>query len=197
MFFVTSKKTESNEQRTLVFKQGSFAYVLKRNNKVRHIRLTICRDGSCTVTAPQKVQQEYIEAFLKEKEAWIMKKILYFQKNPRLVISDGSNEDFLRHKKSAHTLVVKRLEFFNQYYGFSWNKVTIKNVITRWGSCSKKGNLNFSYKLTLLPEYLSDYIVVHELCHLKEMNHGEHFWKLVEKTIPEYKQYRRELKNIV
>ena len=65
-----------------------------------------------------------------------------------------------------------------------------------WGSCSSKKNLNFSYRLYFLPEYLSDYIIIHELCHLKEMNHSKRFWDLVALVCPSYKDYRRELKNI-
>jgi len=75
--------------------------------------------------------------------------------------------------------------------------VKIRDQSSRWGSCSWKGNLNFSYKLVLLPEHLADYVVVHELCHLREMNHSPRFWALVSQTVPDYRAKRRELKKLL
>ena len=75
-----------------------------------------------------------------------------------------------------------------------FNKINIKNQKTRWGSCSKKGNLNFNYKIALLPQHLADYIIVHELCHLGEFNHSRSFWNLVAKVFPEYLGIRNELR---
>jgi predicted metal-dependent hydrolase len=88
----------------------------------------------------------------------------------------------------------QRIEYYNQYYGFKYNKINIKNQKTRWGSCSKKGNLNFNYKILFLSAETRDYIVVHELCHLKEFNHSKKFWNLVAETIPNYLQIRKNLK---
>ena len=85
---------------------------------------------------------------------------------------------------------------FNQIYGFQYNKINIRNQKTRWGSCSKKGNLNFNYKIALLPEKYADYIVVHELCHLKEFNHSRSFWNLVARTIPDFRERKKRIKNI-
>jgi len=86
------------------------------------------------------------------------------------------------------------LEYFNTFYNFKWGRVTIRNQKTRWGSCSKKGNLNFNYKIALLKPSQADYIIVHELCHLKEFNHGKNFWSLVAQTIPDYKEVRSSLR---
>ena len=91
-------------------------------------------------------------------------------------------------------LALKKIEAFNKIYQFKYNRVSIRNQKTRWGSCSKSGNLNFNYKIALLPEKLVDYIIVHELCHLKEFNHSEKFWALVSITIPDYTIVRTELK---
>ncbi len=82
------------------------------------------------------------------------------------------------------------------HYGFVYNRVAIKDARSRWGSCSQKKNLNFNYRLVFLPPHLVDYIIVHELCHLKEFNHGPNFWVLVAETMPTYKEYIQELKNI-
>ncbi|MCU0660293.1 MAG: M48 family metallopeptidase [Candidatus Pacebacteria bacterium] len=83
---------------------------------------------------------------------------------------------------------------FNKVYKFKFNKVSIKNQKTRWGSCSKRGNLNFNYKIALLPEKLAEYVVVHELCHLGQFNHSQKFWNLVAKTMPDYLDIKEELK---
>jgi predicted metal-dependent hydrolase len=103
-------------------------------------------------------------------------------------------KEYLARREEARTLVHEKLEFFNQHYGFKYNKVFIKNLRSRWGSCSRKGNLNFHYKILDLAPSLQDYLIVHELCHLKEFNHGEHFWALVEEVIPSYHERRRALR---
>ncbi len=102
---------------------------------------------------------------------------------------------YLKHKQQARIIVEDRLSYFNQFYGYKWNRITIRNQKTRWGSCSKKGNLNFNYKIALLPPQMADYIIVHELCHLGEFNHSANFWNLVTKTVPNYKIIRKALKN--
>jgi len=102
---------------------------------------------------------------------------------------------YLSNKQKAKEIAKDRLEYFNQFYGYKWNSIVIRNQKTRWGSCSKEGNLNFNYKIALLSAQLSDYIIVHELCHLGEFNHSRDFWILVEKTIPNYKTIRAKLKN--
>ncbi|MCF7865254.1 MAG: M48 family metallopeptidase [Candidatus Pacebacteria bacterium] len=95
--------------------------------------------------------------------------------------------------KTLH-IVTERLKYFNTFYNFTYKDVRVKKVSTRWGSCSRKGNLNFSHKLALLLPEEIDYVVVHELCHLAEFNHGPNFWKLVERTIPNYLQIRKGMK---
>jgi len=82
----------------------------------------------------------------------------------------------------------------NRFYGFKIGSVAIRNQKTRWGSCSGKGNLNFNYKVMFLPKEFADYIIVHEICHIKEMNHSIDFWNLVGISIPDYRRIRRELK---
>lgn len=99
-------------------------------------------------------------------------------------------------RAQARALVHARLEHFNQFYNFTYNKVFIKNQRTRWGSCSSNGNLNFNFKIITLAPELQDYLIVHELCHLKEFNHGKAFWDLVALQIPEYETLRKQLKGI-
>lgn len=100
------------------------------------------------------------------------------------------------HKEAARSLTLARLAHFNQHYGLHYNRVAIRNQRRCWGSCSSLKNLNFNYKILFLPPELQDYIIVHELCHLKEMNHGPNFWALVEETIPDYRARRAALRII-
>ncbi len=104
--------------------------------------------------------------------------------------------DYKRHKEDARAFVHAKIAQFNAHYGFQIRKVAIRDTKSRWGSCSKQGNLNFSYKLLLLSPHIADYIIVHELCHLKEFNHSAAFWALVAETIPNHKSIRAELKKI-
>ncbi len=110
--------------------------------------------------------------------------------------SSVKSSTWLPYKIKAHQLVRERLVYYNQFYQFKIGRISIRNQHTRWGSCSAKGNLNFNYRLVLIPEKLADYIIVHELCHLGEFNHSADFWALVAKAIPDYREARRELKKI-
>jgi len=97
-------------------------------------------------------------------------------------------------REQARNFVESKISYFNKFYNFNINRVAIKNQKTRWGSCSSKGNLNFNYKVMYLKQELADYLIVHELCHLKELNHSKRFWALVYKTIPNYDKINKELK---
>src|SRR5690348_10505467 len=101
------------------------------------------------------------------------------------LIPRGNSRGLAKHREDARRIVYEKIAKWNQHYGLPIRKVFIKNQRTRWGSCSSKGNLNFSYRIVYLPEALQDYLIVHELCHLKEFNHGKGFWDLVSETIPD------------
>ncbi|MDO8530527.1 MAG: M48 family metallopeptidase [bacterium] len=108
----------------------------------------------------------------------------------------GTRVNYLKYKEAARELVKRRLEYYNRLYQFKIGRVSIKNHKSRWGSCSKKGNLNFNYKLALLPPEMADYVIVHELCHLGEFNHSKNFWKLVAMSIPDYLEIKNKFKKI-
>jgi predicted metal-dependent hydrolase len=103
---------------------------------------------------------------------------------------------FNAHKEYARAFILARLAHWHAVYGYAYGRVAIRNQSSRWGSCSKKGNLNFNYRIALLSPELMDYVIVHELCHLKEFNHSQNFWNLVAREIPEYKKIRNELRMI-
>jgi predicted metal-dependent hydrolase len=106
------------------------------------------------------------------------------------------NVNYELQKEKTRGVVINRLLHFNQYYNFKYNRIAIRDQKSRWGSCSSNANLNFNYRVGLLPEHLMDYVIVHELCHLTEMNHGPKFWELVSQVIPNYNARREELKKI-
>lgn len=150
-------------------------------------------DGSVVVTTPFDLRENVAERFIKEKTEWLFSKIAYFQQFKGNPVARFSHADYLKYKEEALVLAEKRIDHFNKTYKYRFNKINIKNQKTRWGSCSKKGNLNFNYKILFLPEKVRDYIIVHELCHLKEFNHSRRFWNLVGKTFPDYREIKADL----
>lgn len=95
-------------------------------------------------------------------------------------------QNFLACRARAKKLVLERLAYFAPQYNVTFARVTIKDMTSRWGSCSRRGNLNFNYRILFLPPELVDYVIVHEVCHLREMNHSRAFWALVAQTIPDF-----------
>lgn len=169
-------------------------YSLKISNKARRMRLAIYCDGSCVVTAPKSMSENLIEKFIIEKSQWIITKIDLFKKSGYKLGKINNRDEYIKYKNKAFEIAQKRVEHFNAIYKFDVNKINIKNQKTRWGSCSRKGNLNFNYKIALLPKEMSDYIIVHEICHLKEFNHSQKFWNLVAKAMPDYLEIKKRLK---
>ena len=106
------------------------------------------------------------------------------------------SKKYLEYKEKAREIATSRLEYFNQHYKLTYGKISIRNQKSRWGSCSSKGNLNFNYKIALLPPHLADYVIVHELCHRGQFNHSQKFWDLVGETLPNYEKLVIELKGI-
>lgn len=171
----------------------------------KHIRITLTRDGLIKVSKPRHVNIAQVEAFILSKSTWInhhLNKIKSAQSeqsqnsNQQHPLKKLTRRDYLLHKNTALHLVTKKLIIYNKHYNFTYKNISIKNTKTRWGSCSRRGNLNFNYKIALIPEHLADYIIVHELCHLGQFNHSQKFWNLIEETIPDYKERVRELKGI-
>lgn len=182
-------------QRRLSKNGDSIDYILKRSLLFRRLRIVV-RPSGVVVTSPYIISESKIEDFIVSKFSWIQDKLDYYKKNPHKIIVKHSQSEIQEYKKKANDYTHERLQHWNKFYNFTYRKVTIKNITSRWGSCSSKGNLNFNYKIVLLSEELADYIIVHELCHLEEMNHGKKFWALVSKTFPHHKELRKQLKKV-
>jgi predicted metal-dependent hydrolase len=178
----------------MIFMNRDFSYKIKKRKNTKRFKISVLRDSTVLVSAPLKMPIEVIEKFIFMNKQWILEKIKYFTKKGPIIKIKTKKSDYQKNKISAYDLIIKKLEEFNKFYGFKYKNVTIRNQKTRWGSCSQKGNLNFNYKIIFLPEYLADYIVVHELCHLKEFNHSKNFWNLVHKTVPNYNKFNKELR---
>ena len=118
----------------------------------------------------------------------------------RPLFQTRSRKLYEANKEASRALVHERVKHFLLHYNARHNitvgKIAIRNQKSRWGSCSKKGNLNFNYKLVFLSPEMRDYVIVHEICHAKEFNHGHGFWSLVAETVPDYKELRKRLRNV-
>lgn len=167
----------------------------KRHRRSKNIKISVKADGNVLVTFPFWASKKSAMNFVKEKESWIRNYLekMKDEKN-QSILSMGGRKDYLEKKEIARKMIEKKIEKFNEYYGFEFGRIAIRNQKSRWGSCSSKKNLNFNYRIVYLSEDLADYLVVHELCHLKEMNHSKRFWNLVEATIFDYRKKTKMLR---
>lgn len=184
----------NNTQKQITLHDRQVDYTLRKSTRARRMRLSVCCDGSVVVTTPYGFEESIAERFLREKAQWLLSKISFFKQFEGCIVLRHSKADYVKYKADAYRLARERVAHFNVAYGFAVNAINIKNQKTRWGSCSRKGNLNFNYKIVLLPQRLADYIVVHELCHLGEFNHSRRFWDLVARAIPDHAELRKELR---
>ncbi len=180
-------------QKKIELQKRNIEYTLKLSKKSRHLRLAVYNGGEFVVTAPWRLSLPFIERFIIRKSKWVLEKIDQLIALPKPIKAKSSKIDYLKYKAVARKIARDKMNYFNQFYNFKWRKIAIKNTKTRWGSCSKQGNINFNYKIALLPEKLADYIIVHELCHLGELNHSRRFWALVSRSVPDYRQIKQEL----
>lgn len=182
------------EKREINLEGRRVAYLLRTSPRARNLRITVKPGGAVFAVKPRFLSEIAVQKFLVEKSAWILKKIDHLQ-NKQNLLSLGSRTDYKRHAETARRLALQKIGQFNQIYKVNFNRLAIRDQSTRWGSCSRKGNLNFNYRIALLPARLADYIVVHEMCHLRELNHSRRFWDLVAVALPDYAQRRKELRN--
>ena len=177
----------------LKLEKRRIGYMLRRSARARYLRLEISCAAGLVVTAPNRLDLFAIEKFIASKTGWVLSRLDYFLRRPRQPSLGGGRRDYLKHKEEARLMVNAKLRHFNSHYQFNFKQVKIKNQKSRWGSCSRRGNLNFNYKISKLPPLLADYIIAHELCHLAEFNHSNRFWRLLEQTIPDWRARRTAL----
>lgn len=167
-----------------------------RRSKRKSAAIKITADMQIVVYVPLYVSDNEIERMVISKSKWIDEHMLKVQStiDERSKLEKITFEQVKELADQAVEYIPKRVKYYAEKENFVYNKITIKNLVSRWGSCSTKGNLNFNCLLMLTPDYVIDYIVVHELCHLREMNHSEKFWAEVEKIIPDYQRAELWLK---
>ena len=107
-----------------------------------------------------------------------------------------SKEERTRLQQEACRKIPERTAYFAEKIGVSYGRITLRQQKTRWGSCIANGNLNFNWRLVLMPPEILDYVVVHELAHRKEMNHSSKFWTIVEQEMPDYQERKQRLKEL-
>lgn len=163
----------------------------------RTMAIEITPDAEVLVRVPLMMSDEAVAGFVNARRDWIEKNLekvrnRAVQKNcqPKL-----TQDERRRLVDEALKTIPERVAYFAPRIGVTYGYITIRNQRTRWGSCSSKGNLNFNYLLVMMPAEVLDYVVVHELCHRKEMNHSTRFWAEVAKVFPDHKRVRKWLKD--
>ena len=164
-------------------------------SKRKTMALQVKDDGRVIVRAPLRMSKAQIDQFARAHEDWILKtqKKLALKKASKPTITPQQRQDGIT---AAKKIIPQRVAYYAPRMGVTYSRITIREQKTRWGSCSSKGNLNFNWKLVLMPSEILDYVVVHELAHRKEMNHSARFWAEVEKELPDYRERRKILRSI-
>lgn len=176
--------------------ENKINFEIIRSNR-KSISIEIRTDATVLVRAPSAMKNTEIQRFLKEKENWI--RIHLEEVEERKMMSKNikklSEGELQKLADTALKVISIKVKHYADLMNVQYGRITIRRQKTRWGSCSSKRNLNFNCLLMLMPDKVVDYVVVHELCHLIEMNHSKVFWKRVEQVMPDYKEHRKWLRD--
>ena len=184
------------KKESLLIIDKTIEYSVRESKLAKRMRVAVYADGDIIATKPYGAQLETLKKFVESKKFWLAKKIE--EKKIQIVpeLAENSRMHYLLHKLEARDLVKSKLQKWNTILGYKYKGFSIKKLKSRWGSCSSSKDLSFNYKILFLPETMQDYIVVHELCHLKELNHSKKFWALVESVIPDYQKINKVMRKI-
>ena len=161
----------------------------------RSVSIEIKTDG-ILIRAPRWMSRRKINALLWEKQDWIQKHLDKMRERKEMLeqVQSYTEEEIRALVEKAKAVIPEKVQKYAPIVGVDYGRITIRNQKTRWGSCSGKGNLNFNCMLMRTPDEVIDYVVVHELCHRKHMDHSAAFYAEVERVLPEYRKYRKWLK---
>ncbi|MCD8038770.1 MAG: M48 family metallopeptidase [Lachnospiraceae bacterium] len=167
---------------------------IKSSRKTVSIQVS---ENGITVRAPYRMTDAQIEKFVSEHDAWIRKHMARLEEKSKneQPVEKLTEEEINRLADMALKVIPERVRYYAPIVGVTYGRITIRNQKTRWGSCSAKGNLNFNCLLMLTPPEVVDSVVVHELCHRKEMNHSKKFYDEVLRVYPDYHKWNKWLKN--
>ncbi|MEM1312676.1 MAG: SprT family zinc-dependent metalloprotease [Patescibacteria group bacterium] len=164
-------------------------------SKRKTLCLQITREGEFIVRAPRRASKSFIYNFIAKKQDWIVKTLAKIikrvQNSPKLTFSE---EQIKEYKKTARALLQDRLSHWSIIMKLNYTSFRLSSAKTRWGSCSCKDVISLNWRLVLIDMNIIDYVVIHELAHVRQKNHSAKFWIIVEKYCPNYKDLRRELK---
>ncbi len=170
------------------------SYSVVRSDR-RSFAIQVMGDGSVIVRAPRRMKDSDISALVRERAGWIAS-----TRAKVMAAAERSSAPELTHDvvaqlaERAREVIPARARHFAPLVGVGVGRVTIRNQVSKWGSCSAAGNLNFNCLLMLTPPEVLDYVVVHELCHRRQMNHSAKFWAEVGRVLPDYREAGRWLK---
>ena len=165
--------------------------VLLVRSSRKTLAVQIRADGTVIARAPLRMPKDRILCFLSEKASWIRMQQGKMQEREKMrqqarIHLDAAQEKELRER--AKSVLAQRTAYFARQIGVTYGRITVRDQKTRWGSCSQTGNLNFNFRLILAPLEVLDYVVVHELCHRRQMNHSTQFWQEVAQVLPDYRK---------
>lgn len=165
-------------------------YELRRTSR-RTLSIEVNREAKVIIHAPNRMPIARIEAFVQSHAAWIEEKQA---KAKAKMLPELSDSEIAALKAKACTVLTEMTAFYAAKMGVTYTCVSITSAKTRFGSCSQKGSINYSYRLMLYPPASWDYVVVHELCHLKHFDHSRAFWQTLAEILPDYKAREKLLK---
>ena len=171
-------------------KIAGLSVLLVRSSR-KTLAVQIRTDGTVIARAPLRMPKDRILCFLSEKASWIRMQQGKMQEREKMrqqarIHLDAAQEKELRER--AKSVLAQRTAYFARQIGVTYGRITVRDQKTRWGSCSQTGNLNFNFRLILAPLEVLDYVVVHELCHRRQMNHSTQFWQEVAQVLPDYRK---------
>lgn len=181
---------------TLNIQNQLISYTLNRSTRAKRLSMRRTIDQWLVVSQPSHISDTQVDTFLTAKSTRILKH--HTQRTLKKIntpdLANHTREHYLQHKRQAMQLAINKVEQWSKVIPYPYNTIKVKQLKTKRWSCSNKKNLNFNYKILFLEESLQDYLVVHEMCHLREMNHSHRFRGLVEEYYGPYQVARKTLR---
>ncbi|MCA9389071.1 MAG: M48 family metallopeptidase [Candidatus Magasanikbacteria bacterium] len=181
------------ERKTLIHQGKEFEWTKRRGQRTLRLRLS---KGMFHLSSGRWATEGFVRGFLERHQEWMERVLAKKELHDHGLFAKATREDYLTRKHQALAFVHEHLPRVNRFYGFTYGNISIRCNKQVWGSCSGDGSLQFHYQILDLPLEVAEYLLIHELCHLKYRSHGIRFWQLVEKGCPEMKRLRKALRQL-